>query len=148
MERYGDFHDAVRLGQDGKSLLQKDVPAGLAGKYPGFSPAVKGAWQFAPVHEILPDFLNAALAEGIDLIGRRMAGFADGDAFLSGVESRTSSPVRILRDGTGQSAITGLYPCGEGAGYAGGITSAAMDGILTAEKVAAAYENVVNCLRS
>lgn len=148
VERYGDFHDAVRLGQDGKSLLQKDVPAGLAGKYPGFSPAVKGAWRFAPVHEILPDFLNAALAEGIDLIGRRMAGFADGDAFLSGVESRTSSPVRILRDGTGQSAITGLYPCGEGAGYAGGITSAAMDGILTAEKVAAAYENVVNCLRS
>ncbi len=147
VERYGDFHEAVRLGQDGKIMLPGDIPAGLSGRYPGFSPAVKGAWQFAPVHEILPDFLNVALAEGIDLIGRKMSGFADGDAFLSGVESRTSSPVRILRDETGQSSIKGLYPCGEGAGYAGGITSAAMDGILIAEKVAAVYANVVNCLR-
>ena len=86
--------------------------------------------EFCPVHEILPEFLNQALTEGIDLIGQKMPGFADGDAYLSGVESRTSSPVRILRDETGQSAFRGLFPCGEGAGYAGGITSAAMDGIL------------------
>ena len=68
-----------------------------------------------------------------------MKGFADGGAYLSGVESRTSSPVRIVRDETGQSAILGIYPCGEGAGYAGGITSAAMDGLLTAEKIALQY---------
>ena len=135
VERYGDFHEAVCAGTN------------YAGAAPaesgGFSPAVKGAWQFAGVHEILPEFLNRALVEGIDLIGQRMPGFADGAAYLSGVESRTSSPVRILRDETGQSALRGLYPCGEGAGYAGGITSAAMDGILIAEKVASAYGNMV-----
>lgn len=97
----------------------------------------------APVHDILPDDLNAALVEGIDLIGQSMRGFADENAYVCGVESRTSSPVRILRDGTGQSAVAGLYPCGEGAGYAGGITSAAMDGILIAEKVASLYQPVI-----
>lgn len=134
VERYGDFHEAVCAGLDRE---------GLCSRYPGFAPAIKGAWQFSPVHEILPDFLNQALTEGIDLIGQNMPGFADGDAYLSGVESRTSSPVRILRDESGQSAFKGLFPCGEGAGYAGGITSAAMDGILAAEKVASAYDNVI-----
>ena len=68
---------------------------------------------------------------------RIIPGFAAEDAILSGIESRTSSPVRIHRDDTLQSpAIKGLYPCGEGAGYAGGITSAAMDGILIAETIA------------
>ena len=93
----------------------------------------------AAVHDILPERLNEALVEGIDLIGQKMPGFADGGAYLSGIESRTSSPVRITRDETGQSAVRGLYPCGEGAGYAGGITSAAMDGMLIAEKIAARY---------
>lgn len=170
VERYGDFHGAVldrrfrteSVANAGR-CVEKSGFSRMAGKndgvfskvqaadhgsvlrawYPGFAPAIKGAWTFAPVHEILPDFLNQALAEGIDLIGQKMSGFADGDAYLSGVESRTSSPVRILRDETGQSAIKGLFPCGEGAGYAGGITSAAMDGILIAEKVAAVYRSVV-----
>jgi hypothetical protein len=91
------------------------------------------------VHEILPDVLNRALVEGIDLIGQNVKNFNDSGAYLSGVESRTSSPVRIMRDESGQSTVRGLYPCGEGAGYAGGITSAAMDGILIAEKIAAVY---------
>lgn len=152
VERYGDFHEAVCAGMGAVKLLSDSIsrdarPVGRDGtlclRYPGFAPAIKGAWQFAPVHDILPDFLNQALMEGIDLIGQRMPGFADGDAYLSGVESRTSSPVRILRDETGQSALKGLFPCGEGAGYAGGITSAAMDGILIAEKVASAYGNVI-----
>lgn len=152
VERYGDFHEAVCAGMGAVKLISDSIsrdarPAGRDGtlclRYPGFAPAIKGAWQFAPVHDILPDFLNQALMEGIDLIGQRMPGFADGDAYLSGVESRTSSPVRILRDETGQSALKGLFPCGEGAGYAGGITSAAMDGILIAEKVASAYGNVI-----
>lgn len=152
VEYYGDFHDAVcaEPGADkpvSDSILRDLRSAGRVGilrsRYPGFAPAIKGAWQFAPVHDILPDFLNQALVEGIDLIGQRMPGFADGDAYLSGVESRTSSPVRILRDETGQSALKGLFPCGEGAGYAGGITSAAMDGILIAEKVASAYTCVI-----
>lgn len=136
VERYGAFRTAV---------IAKQQEGSLRRRYPDFEPAIKGAWCFAPVHDILPDALNQALIEGIDLIGQSMPGFADGDAYLSGVESRTSSPVRILRDETGQSAIRGLYPCGEGAGYAGGITSAAMDGILIAEKLASAYHPVVKC---
>ncbi len=145
VERYGDFRSFVLT--EGLTDVRSCVPASGKGalqtSYPGFSPAVRGRWAFSPVHEILPAFLNAALVEGIELIGRKMPGFNDADAFLSGVESRTSSPVRILRDETGQSAVRGLFPCGEGAGYAGGITSAAMDGILIAEKVASLHCNVL-----
>ena len=72
-----------------------------------------------------------------------MEGFADEGAYLSGVESRTSSPVRIMRDDTGQSAVRGLYPCGEGAGYAGGITSAAMDGMFIAEQIRTKYRSLL-----
>lgn len=154
VERYGDFRRAALAGEAGQGArdseqgaqgLGKEASAAgsLRARYKDFAPAIKGKWRFAPVHEILPDFLNAALVEGIDLIGQAMPGFADKDAYLSGVESRTSSPVRILRDETGQSALRGLFPCGEGAGYAGGITSAAMDGILIAEKVASLYHPVV-----
>ena len=148
VERYGDFRRFV-FAESGLNSRQNGAGVWRAGearlqtRYPDFAPAIKGKWQFAPVHEILPDFLNKALAEGVDLIGHKMEGFCDGDAFLSGVESRTSSPVRILRDETGQSEIRGLFPCGEGAGYAGGITSAAMDGILIAEKVASLNPLVV-----
>ena len=67
---------------------------------------------------------------------RKLHGFSAPDAVLTGVETRSSSPVRILRDETYQSALRGLYPCGEGAGYAGGIVSAAVDGIRVAEAVA------------
>ncbi len=145
VERYGDFRSFVLT--EGLADVRSGVPAAWKGalqtSYPGFSPAVRGRWAFSPVHEILPAFLNAALVEGIELIGRKMPGFNNADAFLSGVESRTSSPVRILRDETGQSAVRGLFPCGEGAGYAGGITSAAMDGILIAEKVASLHCNVL-----
>jgi hypothetical protein len=131
VERYGDFRQAVTGTASPESEIEKC--------YPDFEPAIKGAYCFAPVHEILPDVLNRALAEGIDLIGQNMKGFDDSGAYLSGVESRTSSPVRIMRDETGQSVVRGLYPCGEGAGYAGGITSAAMDGIFIAEKIAAVF---------
>lgn len=131
VESYGDFREAVTGDEPPASEIRET--------YPDFKPAMKGAYYMAPVHEILPPDLNQALVEGIDLIGQNMKGFNDSGAYLSGVESRTSSPVRIHRDDTGQSKVQGLYPCGEGAGYAGGITSAAMDGILTAEKIAAVY---------
>ena len=70
---------------------------------------------------------------------RQIPGFSDPDALVSGVESRTSSPVRIIRDKHCESAVPGIYPCGEGAGYAGGITSAAVDGIRVAEAVASKF---------
>lgn len=100
---------------------------------------MKGAWEFGDVRGIFPEVLSAALEEGILGCEHILPGFSRGDALLSGVESRTSSPVRILRDERLESAVRGLYPCGEGAGYAGGITSAAMDGVKTAEAVAARY---------
>jgi uncharacterized FAD-dependent dehydrogenase len=75
----------------------------------------------------------------MEAFGRQIKGFDRADAILSGVESRTSSPVRIPRDEMLQSVVRGLYPCGEGAGYAGGITSAAMDGLRVAEKIASIY---------
>ena len=81
---------------------------------------------------------------GMEQFGRKISGFDREDAILSGVESRTSSPVRIHRDDTFQSAIKGLYPCGEGAGYAGGIMSAAMDGIKAAEAVASFYQPMMD----
>ena len=70
------------------------------------------------------------------MLGKKLRGFDDPDAVLTAVETRSSSPVRITRDASGQSTIRGLYPCGEGAGYAGGIMSAAADGIRIAEKIA------------
>ena len=73
----------------------------------------------------------------MEQFGRQIKGFDRADTLLLAVESRTSSPLRILRDDTLQSEIRGLFPCGEGAGYAGGIASAAMDGIKVAEAVAA-----------
>ena len=84
----------------------------------------------------LPDYVTATLRQAIPLMDRKLRGFACPDGVLTGVETRSSSPVRILRDETFQSALRGLYPCGEGAGYAGGIVSAAVDGIRVAEALA------------
>lgn len=92
----------------------------------------------APLHEMLPDFIYGRLRAAFPEFGRRMKGYYTNDALLLAVESRTSSPVRILRDEKTLSAVglPGLYPCGEGAGYAGGIVSSAVDGILVAASIA------------
>ena len=102
-------------------------------------PCIKGQYTFANVRNIFPAELSSALEEGIHGCEKLIRGFDRPDAVLSGVESRTSSPVRIMRDETFESEIRGLYPCGEGAGYAGGITSAAMDGLKIAEAIAKKY---------
>ena len=87
---------------------------------------------------VLPGYVLDTLKEALPLFDRKLHGFAHPDAVLTGVETRSSSPVRILRGGSFQSpALPGLYPCGEGAGYAGGITSAAVDGIKVAEMIIA-----------
>ena len=129
VERYGDY----------RAAFQRDFALTEASLIPeDFKPCIKGSWTFGPVHEILPDFLGKAFVRGMEQFGRVIKGFNDKNALVEGIESRTSSPVRILRDEGLQSSIKGLYPCGEGAGYAGGITSAAMDGIRVAEEVALA----------
>lgn len=128
VERYGEYRKAVtgQAWQEEMSPVSED-----------FSPSIKGEWAFAAVHEILPEPLRKAFVEGMESFGRMIRGFNAPDVLVEGMESRTSSPVRILRDDTLQSvSLKGLYPCGEGAGYAGGITSAAMDGIRVAEEIA------------
>ncbi len=103
-------------------------------------PAMKGAYEMADLRNVLPDFLSELIMEGMHGFTRQMPSFDRSDALLSAVESRTSSPIRMERDGTCNSiGVTGLYPCGEGAGYAGGITSAAMDGLRVAEAIVANY---------
>lgn len=97
------------------------------------SPCFLGAFGFADLNQVLGERFSLAFRDGMSQFDRKIKGFAAPDAILSGIESRTSSPVRILRDDCMESSVPGLYPCGEGAGYAGGITSAAMDGLKVAE---------------
>ncbi len=99
-------------------------------------PQMKGEWAFADLRSVMPEVLNRSLMEAMDSFGRMIRGFDREDAVFAGIESRTSSPVRIWRDEQFESEVKGLYPCGEGAGYAGGITSAAMDGVKVAEAIA------------
>ena len=100
-------------------------------------PSIGPNYEFSNLNEILPEYVSTSMAQGIVKMGRMLHGFDDGDAVLTGVESRSSSPVRIMRktDTLESVLIEGLYPCGEGAGYAGGIISAAVDGIKCAEKI-------------
>lgn len=103
------------------------------------TPSMKGNYAFANVREIFPEEIALSIEEGIKKFNNKIRGFSQEDTLLSGVESRTSSPVRIKRGEGLMSEIAGLYPCGEGAGYAGGITSAAMDGLKVAEEIAKIY---------
>jgi hypothetical protein len=90
------------------------------------------------MHSWLPSFMKESISKALVIFGQRMRGFLTNDAIMVGVESRTSSPVRIPRDKETLEhiAVKGLFPCGEGAGYAGGIVSSAMDGMNVAEKIA------------
>ena len=99
---------------------------------PSYAPGV--TW--TDLHACLPEFLTETLEQALPMLGKKLQVFDDPDAVLTAIESRSSSPVRIPRDETGQSSISGLYPCGEGAGYAGGIMSAAADGMKVAERIA------------
>ena len=109
------------------------------------TPCLKGNWTLSNVREILPQAVGDSIEEGILAFGKKIPGFDREDALLSGVDSRSSSPVRIVRDKDSLLAnIGGIYPCGEGAGYAGGITSAAMDGIKIAEAIARRFEKLKN----
>lgn len=132
VQRLGDLRRAFaeRNGLSGE-IKEKEAKK--------IKPCMKGAWQSADLSGILPKELTEAFLDGMEQFARMIKGFNDEGALVSAVESRTSSPVRILRDETFQSNIKGIYPCGEGAGYAGGIMSAAMDGMRVAEAVAAEY---------
>ena len=104
-------------------------------EYGKIAPVHKGKTIYANLNDILPDFICDALKEAIPNMALKMPSFVSDAVLLSAIESRTSSPVRILRNECCESNIRGIYPCGEGAGYAGGITTSAMDGIKVAEQL-------------
>lgn len=142
-QRYGAFKACVERAQKGFSESTETAASGQEASEFGqtaVEPQCKGQFTWADVSRILPKECNEAFMDGMEAFGRQIQGFNRPDAVLLGVESRTSSPVRIRRDETMQSEVRGLYPCGEGAGYAGGITSAAMDGLRVAEAIASQYQ--------
>ena len=122
----GDYRAPAQLVGD---FLQHTPSRGLGEVEPSYRPGVT----LTDLHGCLPPEVTASLEAALPLFDRQLRGFARRDAVLTGVESRSSSPVRMLRDEGGQSALRGIFPCGEGAGYAGGIVSAAADGIRCAE---------------
>lgn len=105
--------------------------------------AVKGKVSYANLRGIYSDDIEEAIIESMHKFGYTRKGFDSDDVYMLGVEARTSSPVRIERDGNFESNIKGLYPCGEGAGYAGGIVSAAVDGLKCAERIITRYKTEV-----
>ena len=147
MQRYGVFRACVEQKLTQEELCQSrgkalDIDTGMFSEDNAecsVLPEHKGQSAWADVSRILPSECNEAFVQGMRQFGRIIEGFDREDTILSGVESRTSSPLRITRDDSLQSAIRGIYPCGEGAGYAGGITSAAMDGLRVAEQIIATY---------
>jgi uncharacterized protein len=127
-------------GGGGSALPVQTLGSFMDGRGPvatgSVQPSATGGYRLAQLDSCLPGFVAASIRAAFPAFGRRIKGFDTPDAILTGVETRTSSPVRILRGHDLQSSLKGLYPCGEGAGYAGGIMSAAIDGIRTAESVA------------
>lgn len=137
-QRVGDFL-ARRRGGDASGAFARN----------GVDPTYARGVVWCDLHEVLPAFVSRALEQALPLLDRRLHGFAASDAVMTGVETRSSSPVRIVRDKARFEALfaddascsmrTGVYPCGEGAGYAGGIMSAAVDGLRVAEALLAEY---------
>ncbi len=128
----GNYRAPAQLTGD---FLADKVSSSYGEVKPTYEPGVS----LTNLNNCLPDYVTSTLREAIPYFGTRIKGFARPDSILTGVETRTSSPIRIKRDATGQSNIKGLYPVGEGAGYAGGIMSAAVDGMKVAEKVMMEY---------
>lgn len=127
----GGFYAPVQTVGD---FLNKRPSRDVGSVKPTYCPGVTPT----ELRKCLPAYVSDTLAAALPVLDRSLHGFADKNALLTGVETRSSSPVRILRGADFQSLIRGIYPCGEGAGYAGGITSAAVDGIKTAEALALA----------
>ena len=129
IQYYKDFYKDV-TGEE----LKTRYPEGEK-----IDPCMKGEYTFTAIKDILPKAVSRGIVEGMKQFDDKIHGFSTPHAIVAAVESRTSSPLRILRDKSLESTVGGLYPCGEGAGYAGGITSAAVDGIKVAEMIRKKY---------
>ena len=123
IQKYGDYVNGVKSSDFGKML-----------------PMVKGKYTFSDLNLLFNDDINRSLKEGINYFDSKIKGFNDSDVLLAGVESRTSSPIKIIRNEFFESNISGIYPAGEGCGYAGGIVSAAVDGIKVFESIVSKYK--------
>lgn len=123
IQKYGDYVNGVKSSDFGKIL-----------------PMVKGKYTFSDLNLLFNDDINRSLKEGINYFDSKIKGFNDSDVLLAGVESRTSSPIKIIRNEFFESNISGIYPAGEGCGYAGGIVSAAVDGIKVFESIVSKYK--------
>ena len=128
----GDYRAPCQRVED---FLAGRPSTGCGAVRPSYRPAVA----YTDLHRCLPPFLSETLALALPELGKKLRGYDDPDALLTGVETRSSSPVRLVRDDRYEANIRGLYPCGEGAGYAGGILSAAADGMRCAEKLLEVY---------
>lgn len=117
-----NYHAPAQLVGD---FLKQRTSRNIGDVKPSYQPGI----QLTDLAQILPTEISAAMRAGITEMAKKLRGYDSYDAVLTGVETRSSSPVRIVRDETMQSNIQGLYPCGEGAGYAGGITSSAADAL-------------------
>jgi uncharacterized FAD-dependent dehydrogenase len=125
----GSYHAPVQTVVDFIKGRKSDQ---LGGTHPTYLPGV----QLADLNQALPGYLTGAIREALGEFNRRIPGFSGKQAILTGVETRTSCPLRITRGKDGQSvSVAGLYPIGEGSGYAGGIMSSAVDGVKAAEKI-------------
>lgn len=128
----GKYYAPAQLVKD----FLKDQPSTTLGSVkPSYEPGIT----LTDLRQCLPEFVVVALKEAIVALDKKLPGFQLGDAVMTAIETRSSSPIRIKRDQGFESNIRGLYPCGEGAGYAGGIISAAVDGIKVAEAIAEKY---------
>ena len=138
-----------KLEENAYSLGSGNIPIQLLGDYlnnkesneiRSIKPMFKGNYQFANLNKLFSNDINKSLHEAFPYFDKKIKGFNNYDAVLSGIEARTSSPIRIIRDDNYVSNIKGIYPCGEGAGYAGGITSASIDGIKVSEAICNYYK--------
>ena len=141
---YGKKFEGSFLAENEKDLREQLAKQGLyllssrpdSEKAPNPFFSFTGKVKYTDLRKCLPDFISKTLTEGLNDFERRISGFVSCGSVLTGIETRTSSPVRMTRKENGESvSVGGIYPSGEGAGYAGGITSAAVDGIRTAMKI-------------
>lgn len=128
---------AQSVGDFLKLENSKELQSEEKGVVPSYQPSVT----FADLSQCLPEFVTRGLREALPRFGKKIKGFDHPENILTGIETRSSSPVRILRDEAYQANIKGLFPMGEGAGYAGGITSASVDGMIGAEYAFVFMEN-------
>ena len=138
-----------KLEEKAYNIGNGSIPVQLYGDYKNnkisnkfnFDPCIKGNYSFSNINDIFPNYINEALKEAIDNFDHKIKGFNREDSVIAAIESRTSSPVRIERDELFESNIKGIYPIGEGAGYAGGITTSAIDGLKVVEIISKIYKN-------